>query len=226
VKSDSFADKAIKYFSNLSPPENLPRGINVLNPYSNKNVTDVVKKFFKKFYDDKKKRIFVIGINPGRFGGGLTGISFTDPAALRKNCGIENDLGTRKELSSIFVYKVIEQFGGVENFFSKLFLTAIYPFAIIKDGKNYNYYDEKRLFESLESEIVKSVSAQIEFGAIKETAIILGKKNAKYFIPLNEEHNFFNNIVVLDHPRYIMQYRLKKIDDYISEYLRVISTQF
>ncbi len=222
-KNNSFSDRAINYFTTLSPPKNLPDKIDVINPYADNNVHKLVSCFFSKFYNDKEERMFVIGINPGRFGGGLTGISFTDPVALRESCGIENDLGTRKELSSIFVYKVIKRFGGVENFFSKLFLTALYPLAITKDGKNYNYYDEKNLFESLKGEIVNSISAQIDFGAKKDRAIVLGKKNAKYFVPINKEYNFFKDIIVLDHPRYIMQYRLKKIENYIKNYLQAIN---
>ena len=134
-----FAREAIKYFSNLNELNLKLLDLGLINPYSSDYVLEIVRKFFTKFYSDEKDRIFVFGINPGRFGGGLTGISFTDPVALRENCGIRNNLGTRKELSSKFVYSVVEKFGGAEKFFSKIFLTAIYPFAIIKDGKNYNY---------------------------------------------------------------------------------------
>lgn len=117
AKTKSFADKAIKYFTSLSPAEKLPAGISIINPYKTIPVKTIVKQFFKKFYSDKRERLFVIGINPGRFGGGLTGISFTDPVALREKCRIENDLGTRKELSSIFIYKVIESISNTEKFF-------------------------------------------------------------------------------------------------------------
>jgi hypothetical protein len=194
----------------------------MINPYNCQKVKSVVKEFFSKFYSDNNKRLFVIGINPGRFGGGLTGISFTDPVALRDRCGIKNNFSTRMELSSIFIYKVIDRFGGVDKFFSNVFLTALYPLAIIKNGKNYNYYDEKKLYSSLKREIVKTVSSQIDFGAERERAIILGKKNAEYFLPINEEHQFFEEIIVLFHPRYVMQYKLKKIDSYIEDYLDVL----
>jgi hypothetical protein len=218
----TFADRAIKYFTRLSPPKNPTVEISIINPYKSNTVKKVVKDFFRKYYADTKERIFVIGINPGRFGGGLTGISFTDPVALREKCRIENDLGTRKELSSIFIYKVIDRFGGVDKFFSEIFLTALYPYAIIKDGKNYNYYDEKKLFISLKQDIVDSVSAQIDFGAVRRKAIVLGKKNAEYFLPINEKCRLFDKIIVLDHPRYIMQYKLKKIGTYIHKYLEAL----
>ena len=165
----------------------------------------------------------MIGINPGRFGGGLTGIAFTDPVALRENCGIENNLGNRKELSSKFIYTVAEIFGGADMFFSRVFLTALYPFAIIKDGKNYNYYDEKSLANTLKDEIVKTVKSQIEFGARKDFAILLGKKNAEHFFHINEKHKFFEKIFILEHPRYIMQYKLKQLDSYVKKYINTIN---
>jgi hypothetical protein len=219
----SFSFKATKYFCNLKTPHLKSSGVEVINPYERDDVKEIVKKFYSKFYNDSNKRIFVIGINPGRFGGGLTGIAFTDPVALQENCKIENNLSNRKELSSKFVYAVAKKFGGVEKFFSRVFLTALYPFAIIKDGKNYNYYDEKPLAEALRPEIVKNIERQINFGARRDFAILLGKKNADYFLPINEEHKFFKKIITLEHPRYIMQYKLKQIDSYIKKYLGAIN---
>ena len=218
-----FFEKAIKYFSNLKIPNSIPREIEITNPYDTEVVKEIVRKFYSKFYNDAKDRLFIIGINPGRFGGGLTGIAFTDPVALRENCRIENKLGDRKELSSKFIYTVIEKFGGTDVFFSIVFLTALYPFAITKNGKNYNYYDEKSLSVLLRKEIIDNVIRQISFGARRDFAILLGKKNANHFSPINEEHKFFNKIVVLEHPRYIMQYKLKQIDGYIKKYLRAIN---
>lgn len=109
------------------------------------------------------------------------------------------------------------------NFFSKVFLTALYPFAIIKDGKSYNYYDEKVLTETLKPEIIKNIEKQISFGARRDFAIMLGKRNAEYFYPINEKYKFFKRIFVLEHPSYIMQYKLKQIDSYIEKYLEAIN---
>lgn len=218
----TFANKAINYFTNLKSPTKLPLGIQILNPYEKDEVKSAVKVFFSKFYNDERKRIYILGINPGRFGGGLTGISFTDPVALRKYCGIENELGSRKELSSKFVYQVIEHFGGVNKFFSNFFLSALYPLALIKDGKNHNYYDSEKLFFSLKPHLKDSLAKQIEFGAHKKVVICLGKKNADYIAILNDELKLFDKIEILDHPRFILQYRRKNINYYISQYLNVL----
>jgi hypothetical protein len=219
----SFSSYAIKYFINLKTPKSINAGINIINPYDSKDVKKVVKEFYKKFYNDNNKRIFIWGINPGRFGGGLTGISFTDPVALREICGIENTFGNRNELSSKFIYNVIKNFGGAKKFFSKAYLTALYPFAIIKDGKNYNYYDEKFLAEKLKPEIIKTIREQIKFGARKDFTIILGKKNADYFRIINDKEKFFDEVIALEHPRYIMQYKLKKLKYFTKKYIDLIA---
>jgi hypothetical protein len=181
--------------------------------------------FFSKYYKDNKERLFVIGINPGRFGGGLTGISFTDPVALRENCGIENNFGFRKELSSEFIYRVADKYGGAKKFFSDVFLSAAYPFAITRGGKNYNYYDDILLNNKLKDEIIFNLEQQVKFGARNDCAIILGKKNADRIKSINDENNFFHRFIVLEHPRYIMQYKRKKLNYYINKYLKAIQSQ-
>lgn len=220
----SFATKAIKYFTNLNSTIKLLGRVKILNPYEKNEVNSAVSQFFQKFYYDERKRIFILGINPGRFGGGLTGISFTDPIALRKYCGIDNQLGSKEELSSKFVYEVISRFGGVDKFFSYFFLSAIYPFALIKDGRNYNYYDDKKLFTFLKPQLINSLKEQTKFGADRKAAICLGKKNAEYLKLLNDELGLFERIETLEHPRFIMQYRKKGMEDYITKYLKVLNS--
>ena len=219
----SFASKAIKYFLDLSLPKEHPADISFMNPYSEKETQKIVKQFYQKYFNDTKKRIFIFGINPGRFGGGITGISFTDPVALRDQCKIDNNFGNRKELSSEFVYKVINKYGGVKKFYSNYFLSALYPLAIIKNSKNYNYYDDSELLSFMKPLVTESVKVQAQLGADNKFAVSFGKKNAKYLEQINNELNIFNEIKVLDHPRYIMQYKRRKLDEYINNYLEMLS---
>jgi hypothetical protein len=220
----NFAQKAIYFYLDLGKGNSLPENVEIINPYDENKVKETTKKFFKKYYDDDKPRTFIFGINPGRFGCRTTGIAFTDPVALRESCGIENDLGFRRELSSQFIYEMIKEYGGANRFFSKIFVTAVYPLALIKDGKNHNYYDSKKLYEVLKSEIKKSISSQINFGARKEFAVSLGKKNAIFLSEINQELGYFKEIKVLEHPRYIMQYRRKKLKEYIRKYVQLLKT--
>jgi hypothetical protein len=115
------------------------------------------------------------------------------------------------------------EYGGVQKFYSNIFITALYPLAIIKDGKNYNYYDELTLCKYFKPHIILALKKQIKFGCYRKYAVCFGKKNAKYFNEINDEYGFFDDIRVLDHPRYIMQYKLKHSDAYIRKYLKALT---
>ncbi|MGE5683176.1 MAG: uracil-DNA glycosylase family protein [Bacillota bacterium] len=219
----TFAQKAINYYFSLKAPLFKDPSPGIINPYEKLDVQEIVRAFYYRYYNDQRKRVFLLGINPGRFGGGLTGISFTDPVALRKYCGIENELGTQRELSSEFVYLFINKFGGPEAFFSRFYLSALYPLAITKNGKNYNYYDEASLYKTLKPHIIESLTKQVNFGAEKRFAICLGKKNEKYLSELNSELKLFDKIYTLEHPRYIMQYKRRVLGDYLNNYQSLLS---
>ena len=161
--TSTFAANALNFFLNLSTPNNLPGNISAMNPYLENGVSSIVESFYKKYFCDNNKRILALGINPGRFGGGITGVSFTDPIALENFCGISNNFQKKKEVSSEFIYNFINKFGGTKIFYSKFFISALYPLALIKDGLNYNYYDEKKLYNLLKPFIIKTVIAHIDF---------------------------------------------------------------
>jgi len=220
----TFASKAVKFFLNLKVPKKLPENINVLNPYITPDVKSIVEKFFFKFYDDNRKRILIIGINPGRFGGGITGIAFTDPIALEEHCGIKNSFIKKPELSSKFVYSFINEYGGVKKFYSDFFISALFPLALLNNGKNYNYYDSKELYTFLKPQLISSLKKQFDFGIRKESVVCLGKKNSVYLNILNDKLKLFKEIIVLEHPRYIMQYRLKEKNKFVKKYLNVFNS--
>ena len=215
---NTFADRIIRFFNSLKNSNNLPPGIEVMNPYNNVETMEIVTSFYTKYYADRNKRIYLVGINPGRFGGGVTGIPFTDPINLQESCGIENSSVKRQELSSKFIYKLIASFGGEIKFFQNFFLTALYPLALIKNGNNYNYYDDKFTWSSLKPEIINLFEKQLEAGAERNVVICLGKKNEKFLREINNELKFFNEIITFEHPRYIMQYKLKSLDTYVNNY--------
>jgi hypothetical protein len=98
--AEIFSKKAINFFTNLKSLRNLPGNIKLLNPYKDEEVKIIVNGFYNRFFNDTNQRVFILGINPGRFGGGVTGIAFTDPIALEEYCGIKNSLIKKPELSS------------------------------------------------------------------------------------------------------------------------------
>ena len=196
-----------------------------MNPYATPPVMRYVNTFFRAFFHDDRERVFVFGINPGRFGAGLTGVTFTDPVALENNWGINNDLEKRREVSSDFVYRFIEQWGGPKKFFSRFFLTAVSPLGFTRGGVNYNYYDDPQLLTSLQPFITMTLRKQLSLGARRDIAIVLGTgKNQKAFDMLNKNSNFFSKVQYLEHPRFIMQYRRKKLAEYLKKYSSVFTS--
>ena len=220
------AGKIIEFYSSLRPPSGLPGDVEVLYPQQHENVMKIVRTFFRKFYNDQNSRRLIFGINPGRFGAGTTGINFTAPKQLSSYCNIDHSFKPQTELSAEFIYEVIERYGGVSEFYSEYFITAVCPLGFVRNGKNMNYYDDKGLFSSVKSFIVENISRQLAFSKIDRCICVGGEKNFSYFLALNEEFNFFKEIIPLPHPRFIMQYRRKQKERFIKEYLSVLKSEW
>ncbi|HEY1025872.1 MAG TPA: uracil-DNA glycosylase family protein [Sphingobacteriaceae bacterium] len=219
-----FGEKVIQFYRNMQTGFALPPGVEVMQPFSRPASAVVTETFYRRFYGDENPRTFIIGINPGRFGGGVTGIPFTDPVKLERYCGIANDFPKKTELSADFIYRVIESFGGAEAFYSKFYFTSISPLGFTREGVNMNYYDDPVLVKVLDDFMIRSMETQVDFGTNQLNCICLGSgKNLKQLQRLNERGHFFRNINVLDHPRFIMQYKRKSLDEYLLRYLSVLA---
>jgi hypothetical protein len=193
-----------------------------MNPYEDRAALGYVRAFLDRYFSDNDERLLVLGINPGRFGAGITGVTFTDPVALADFCGIENDLPRRREPSSIFVYELIERLGGPHAFYRRFFLTAVSPLGFTRDGRNLNYYDEPKLATAVTPFIVHTMEQQIALGARRDHAIVLGKgQNYRFLERLNAEHGWFDALTPLDHPRSIVQYKRKQLGAYTERYAEV-----
>ncbi|RLD83893.1 MAG: DUF4918 domain-containing protein [Bacteroidetes bacterium] len=215
-----FCDKILNFYANVQINVKLPEGVDVMNPYGRDEVIEVVTTFYQKYYADTKHRTLILGINPGRFGAGITGIPFTDPVRLEDECKIKNSFDHKPELSSIFIYQMINAFGSIEAFYKQFYISSISPLGFIKDGKNMNYYDSKALQNVLYDFILESIQKQLDFGINREVCYSLGQgKNYKYLLALNKEHHFFKKVIPLAHPRYILQYKRKFVDDYLKSFL-------
>ena len=220
----TFAKKATDFYNNLAFPSKLPKKVEVMNPYQFPEVQKYLGSFLKKFYMDRDNRIFVFGINPGRFGSGLTGVTFTDPVALSNFCGIPNTLPRVRERSSEFIYSFIEKYGGTEKFYKDFFLTAVSPLGFTLNGINHNYYDSPALLNISKPFILETLCAQMDFGVNRKVAILIGTgKNQKFFADLNDKHGFFKKLYAVEHPRFIMQYRRKQLAKYLKKYQRIFS---
>jgi hypothetical protein len=217
----TFGARVFRFYRRVVSPA-VPAGIDVMNPYTDARIRRYVHQFLQRYFDDSEPRVLVFGINPGRFGAGITGVTFTDPVALADLCGITNDLPRRRELSSIFVYDVIERFGGVRAFYRRFFLTAVSPLGFTREGRNLNYYDDPSLARAVTPFITRSIERHIALGGRRDHAIVLGKgANMNFISRLSAEHGFFQEIHPLEHPRPIMQYRRRQVEHYLSRYVDV-----
>jgi hypothetical protein len=224
VADMTWADHLLDFYHNLQPPRRLPNNIEWLYPQQDPQVMKLVGKFLHKYYNDEKERRLMLGINPGRFGAGVTGVNFTAPKQLKEKCGIDHHLKMQTELSAEFVYAVIDEYGGVKKFYSRHFIGSVCPLGFIQNGKNINYYDDKELLKVVEPFIIKAIEKQLTFPVKKDECFCIGgEKNLKYLSALNEKYHFFQKIIPLPHPRFIMQYKRKQLKEYINLYVDALN---
>lgn len=223
----TFADRVIHFNELLTyTGDPLPEGIRIMNPFKEHPQTmRIVDEFYHKYYNDNQQRHIILGINPGRFGGGLTGIPFTDPKRLIAECHINYKGKMSHEPSSVFVYEVINAFGGPEAFYKQIYINSPCPLgftSIDADGKekNYNYYDSKELTKAVYQFMIENIRKQIDLGINTDKCFCFGTgKNEAFLRKLNDEYHFFGEIIALEHPRFIMQYKTASKQFYIDKYL-------
>ena len=221
----TFGEKVVEFNSNLKYTGNLPKDFQVMNPFlDNPETLAVMQQFYEKFYHDNRGRKFIIGINPSRHGAGVTGVPFTDTKRLENACGIKMESARTHEVSSVFIYDMIEAFGGAEQFYSEFYINSPFPLAITRHTKNgiylnANYYDDRKLFGCVEDFMVESLKKHIDLGLDTSEVFVLGVKNATFLKKMNDGEKLFGEITVLEHPRYIQQYKSKEKQLYIDKYL-------
>lgn len=225
----TFADRIIEFNTSIDFHGTLPEGIGIMNPFKNEETLSISSAFYRKYYNDNYKRHLILGINPGRFGAGITGIPFTDPKHLVSNCGLDYNGASAHEPSSVFVYDMIKAYGGEELFYRNFYIHSVCPLGLTtfnNKGKevNCNYYDSKELQSSVLGFIIENIQTQISFNVYTDVCFCLGTgKNEKFLKDLNNRHGFFKEVIALEHPRFIMQYKLKQKDEYIRKYLETFN---
>ena len=158
----TFAERVVQFNENLKYLGNLPDDFQVINPYlDNPETIIVMQKFYYKYYNDSNQRKFLIGINPSRHGAGVTGVPFTDTKRLENVCGIKMKSAHTHEISSVFIYDMIAEYGGAEEFYRDIYINSPFPLAIVRKSKgswiNANYYDDKELFNDVKDFMIYSL---------------------------------------------------------------------
>lgn len=225
----TFADNVIDFNRHLHYLGKLPEGFQVLNPYlDNPETMEVMQQFYHKYYNDSKQRRFIVGINPSRHGAGVTGVPFTDTKRLESACGIKMQSAHTHEVSSVFMYEMIAEYGGAKNFYQDFYINSPFPLAIIRQTKagkwlNANYYDNSVLFEMVKDFMILSLKKHISLGLDTSEVFVLGKKNAAFIQKLNKEAKLFESLIIFEHPRYIQQYKSKEKQLYIDKYILALN---
>ena len=223
MESRHFHESIEAFLTTLTFSGVLPEGIEILDPYAQIETRRVIHEMVSTYYVDAPPRIGMWGINPGRFGAGITGLSFTDPWAVVHLLGIDTTLSGRRELSAEFISRVFEEYGGPSAFYRDVYLCALSPLGFVKDGKNINFYDDVALNRSIVPFVISSLRTQHKAGLLADRCIILGTGKLKTFSEREVRHAMgYKNIVYLEHPRFIMQYRRKHIQMYVDKYVDAI----
>ena len=213
-------DEILEFYFSLPKPTDLPEGIEIIYPFDNEETRRVMRLFYGKYYSDTNPRRILFGINPGRNGAGMTGVGFTDPVLMEEICGIPNSLKKTKELSASFICEMVEAYGGPEKFYGDFLFATVLPFGLLKNGKNYNYYDDVKTLEYFKPFIYESVQKQMNFSGIERSIASVGQgKNLAFLQKLDKDLQLFDTIEVLPHPRWVMQYKRKEKERYIELYI-------
>lgn len=109
----------------------------------------------------------------------------------------------------------------MNDFYAKFFIGAVCPLGLESKGRNMNYYDNKSFMNVLlEHFIPDYIEKQIELGCSRKVVICVGEgMNYSILDKLNKKYQFFEKIIKVSHPRYIMQYKRKSINDYVQQYI-------
>lgn len=222
----TFAGEVVSFLKDLEFNGTLPPGIRFMNPFrENPRIIPLIKEFYSRYYNDNNPRHLILGINPGRFGAGTTGIPFTDTKRLVEKCGLFIEGLKTFEPSSAFIYEMIDAYGGPEKFYSGFYISAVSPLGFTATGKNgkqvnYNYYDTRALTDAVYEFMKVSLEKQLDFGILRDVCYCLGTgQNFKFISELNRTNGYFKNIIPLEHPRFVMQYKSKQKHEYITKYI-------
>lgn len=220
---NTFADRVIHYLQTLEPPTLPNLHWEVMHPHGSEPARTWSERFYRRYYSDNHPRIAVFGINPGRWGSGITGIPFTDPTQLEAVLPEFGRIEGRTEMSAQYIHRVIRAYGSYESFYQQIYFTSVYPFGLLYQGVNANYYDYPEVYELLEPQIRSSIDRQVSMGIRRDKAFCLGEgQNIKLLKTLNKKHGWFDRIYSLPHPRYVMQYKRKRIAEFEDLYLTTL----
>jgi hypothetical protein len=233
IEHVTFAEHVLQFNKKLSHESlDLPAGFKVINPFKGEP-EDLVRKittaFYQKYYNDVHTRRLILGSTPARRGTAVTGVPFEDAKHLQSETGIFIDKFLINQSSSGFLYDVIREYGGRKKFYTDFYMNFVCPLGIVRTNSkgndvNCNYYENKKLQEVLYPFIVQTIKSQISFGIDTSVCYCIGSgENYSFLSKINKQYNFFNTIIPLEHPRFIMQYNSKHKEIFLEKYISSLS---
>lgn len=208
----------------------LPKDFKILNPFKDSpSAQKASKEFNDKFYSDSNQRRMILGVCPGRFGAGFTGVPLTDTHRLKDVCKINWPDNDSYEPSSVFFYDVIDAYGGPEKFYQDFYVNAVCPLGLVTLSEKHNwvnasYYENAEIKTIMDPFIQDTMKQQVSFNIKKDLVICLGKSdNYDYLKSLNSQNKYFEKVEAIEHPRYIEEYKKMDKPKYIDKYLELLS---
>lgn len=98
---------------------------------------ELVRSYYKKFYSKPGRRIVLCGINPGKYGAGITGVPFIDFHGISRL--LPGHGRQDKERTAQYMLSIIEEYGAGE-FQDAVYLTNLSWYGFLRNGRNLNYY--------------------------------------------------------------------------------------
>lgn len=230
----AFSEKVIDFDKELGKVTlEIPKSYKIINPYSGRNkkqVFQLVKLFYGKYFNDNNKRRLILGSSPARRGSAITGVPFEDAQNLQKETGISIENFHVSNASSTFLNRVIDKYGGRTKFYSDFYLNFVCPLGISKinskgNSVNCNYYENKQVENKLLTFIISALKVQVEFGIDTSVCYCIGSgENFQELNKINKELKLFKEITPLEHPRFITQYHPRDEEEYLDKYLRTLKS--
>lgn len=225
----TFGAKVLFFLNHLSyTGPQLPKNLEVYNPFKDlPQPIRIAAQFYDKYFNDTHRRCALFGINPFKWGAGVTGIPFTDYKRLQSECHIPYQGKASQENSSQFIYEMINEFGGVENFYHHFYFCWLCPLGFLDPSnpkdKGSAYYASGELSAIAIPLIVANIRRQIAMGIRTDICVVIGSgENDKMLRRLNDQYHFFEQVITLDHPGYIVRYHNKDRNTYIRQYLETL----
>jgi hypothetical protein len=219
-RANTFAGRVLNFYENN--PGWTSGNMVITSPWTEPAKRTAITEFYQKFFSDDSPRTYILGINPGRYTATSTGVPYTDGYALEHTCRIANSFAKSREMVAKFIERVVAAYGGAEEFYADFYAGAVFPFEILLEGKYRNYYASD-VWDELEDAIIDLLEQMAEFGSNGRVVILGSGLNKKFFDKLNAKLGLFEVVGVLDHPRYLMQYK-SGLDAHVQKYVDTLKS--